>query len=104
MQYLSPEQTGRIGRIVDYRTDIYSMGCVLYQLLTGAMPLEGCGTDSMQLVHAILTRVPPSPHRMRPTKVPLMLSSFIMKYVPPHSDRCTADEKSTSGEHALNGN
>jgi len=85
LHYLSPEQTGRIGRIVDYRTDIFSLGVVLYQMLTGCLPLsKGTGPDmqdNLQLVHAILTQVPPTPAQLRPASIPLVLSHIIMKCI-----------------------
>src|SRR4051794_3973219 len=47
--YVSPEQTGRMNRSVDYRSDYYSLGVVLYELLTGHLPFES--DDPMELVH-----------------------------------------------------
>jgi serine/threonine protein kinase len=41
LAYMSPEQTGRMNRSVDYRTDLYSLGILLYELLTGSRPFHG---------------------------------------------------------------
>jgi histidine kinase len=49
LHYISPEQTGRMNRSVDYRTDLYSLGIVFYELLTGKRPFES--NDAMELVH-----------------------------------------------------
>ena len=98
LHFLSPEQTGRIGRIVDYRTDIFSLGVVLYQMLTGRLPLQRASSggggggggaepqDNLQLVHAILTQVPPSPAQLRPAAIPQILSAIIMKCIEKNPD------------------
>ena len=62
--YLSPEQTGRMNRPVDYRTDLYSLGAILYALATGRPPFEG--TDTLALIHAHLACAPPSPRERAP--------------------------------------
>lgn len=58
LMYISPEQTGRMNRIVDYRTDLYSLGIIYYEMLTGKLPFEY--TDAMEMVHAHLASQPPS--------------------------------------------
>jgi predicted ATPase/signal transduction histidine kinase len=62
--YWSPEQTGRMNRPVDYRTDLYSLGLTLYALVTGAPPFEE--TDPLALIHAHLARDPASPQGRAP--------------------------------------
>lgn len=64
LAYLSPEQTGRMGRPIDYRTDLYSLGMSLYQLLVGRLPFPT--TDVAELIHSHLAKEPPSPKRIRP--------------------------------------
>src|SRR4029079_13588392 len=49
LAYLSPEQTGRMNRPVDYRTDYYSLGVTFYELLTGVLPFRSA--DPLELVH-----------------------------------------------------
>lgn len=75
LPYLAPEQTGRMGRPVDQRADLYALGAVLYELATGAAPF-GTG-DPWRLSHEHLTRVPEPPARLRP-QVPAVLSDIIM--------------------------
>ncbi|UQA63493.1 AAA family ATPase [Polyangium aurulentum] len=57
LPYVSPEQTGRMNRGVDYRSDLYSLGVILYQALTGKRPFSA--TDPMELFHAHLASLPP---------------------------------------------
>ena len=59
LAYISPEQTGRMNRTVDYRTDYYSLGVTFYQLLTGELPF--ISSDPMELVHAHIAKTPVSP-------------------------------------------
>lgn len=74
--YISPEQTGRIGRAVDARTDLYSLGATFYELLTGAPPFVA--RDSIELLHAHLARRPRPPHEVN-ERVPAALSSIVLK-------------------------
>jgi len=59
LAYISPEQTGRMNRVVDYRTDLYSLGVMLYELWTGKLPFEEL--DPLALVHAHIARQPVPP-------------------------------------------
>ncbi|WP_432826404.1 AAA family ATPase [Dactylosporangium sp. CA-092794] len=75
LAYLAPEQTGRTGRWVDQRADLYALGATLYELATGAPPF-GSG-DPLRLTHDHLARVPVPPERVNPA-VPAPLSEIIM--------------------------
>ncbi|MCW6008234.1 diguanylate cyclase [Micromonospora sp. CPCC 205371] len=75
LPYLAPEQTGRTGRAVDQRADLYAVGATLYELATGRPPF-GAG-DPLQLVHDHLARVPVPPAEANPA-VPAALSEIIM--------------------------
>ncbi|MDZ8261443.1 AAA family ATPase [Nostoc sp. ChiQUE01b] len=55
--YLSPEQTGRMNRGIDYRTDFYSLGVTFYELLSGELPFQS--HDPMELVHCHIAKLPP---------------------------------------------
>ena len=59
LAYMSPEQTGRMNRGIDYRTDFYSLGVTFYELLTGQLPFNS--TDPMELVHCHIARIPTPP-------------------------------------------
>jgi predicted ATPase/GAF domain-containing protein len=73
--YLSPEQTGRMNRAIDYRSDFYSLGVTLYELLTGARPFES--DDPLELIHGHVARTPTFPTEINPD-IPEVLSRIIM--------------------------
>ena len=75
LPYLAPEQTGRTGRPVDHRADLYALGATLYELATGAPPF-GTG-DPLRMIHDHLTRVPVPPKVVNPA-LPPGLSAIIM--------------------------
>ena len=74
--YMSPEQTGRMNRTVDHRTDFYSLGVTLYEMLTNRLPFVG--SDPMDLVHGHIALVPPAPCEVDPA-IPRVLSDLVMK-------------------------
>lgn len=76
LAYISPEQTGRANRGVDYRTDFYSLGVTLFELLTGELPFNR--DDPMEMLHCHLAIQPPKVHEINP-EVPLILSEIISK-------------------------
>lgn len=76
LPYISPEQTGRMNRMVDYRSDIYSLGATFYYMLTGNPPFRS--TDPMEIVHSHIARVPRSPSQANPI-VPEQLSRIVLK-------------------------
>lgn len=76
LAYMPPEQTGRMNRAVDYRSDFYSLGATFYELLTGQRPF--LAADTLELVHAHLARRPDPPYELNP-HVPLPLSDIILK-------------------------
>ena len=76
LPYISPEQTGRINREVDYRTDFYSLGVTFYEMLTGKVPFES--SDPLELVHAHIAKKPRPPHRVDGS-IPRAVSDIVMK-------------------------
>jgi serine/threonine protein kinase len=76
LAYISPEQTGRMNRQVDYRTDLYSLGVILYELFTGQLPFES--GDALEMTHAHIARQPQPPHQID-TGVPGPVSDIILK-------------------------
>jgi len=73
--YMSPEQTGRMNRPIDDRTDLYSLGATLYALATGGPPFTG--TDILSLTHAHLTLAPRPPRELAPW-LPETVSTVIL--------------------------
>jgi PAS domain S-box-containing protein len=76
LAYMSPEQTGRMNRAMDYRTDFYSLGATLYELLTGQLPFPIA--DPMELVHCHIARQPAPPCEVKP-EIPQAVSDIVMK-------------------------
>ena len=74
--YVAPEQTGRMNRAVDSRADLYALGVVLYEMLTGRVPFEG--GDRAALIHAHLSLARVAPELYRPS-VPRALSEVVVK-------------------------
>jgi len=74
--YMSPEQTGRMNRSVDSRSDLYSLGITFYQMITGALPFNA--SDAMEWVHCHIARQPVPPSERR-ASVPGAVSQIIMK-------------------------
>jgi len=76
LPYLSPEQTGRINRAVDERSDLYSLGVVLYELMTRQLPFDS--KDPMEIVHCHIARIPDSPSNVS-SEIPEVISTIILK-------------------------
>ncbi|WP_375506044.1 AAA family ATPase [uncultured Nostoc sp.] len=76
LAYLSPEQTGRMNRLLDYRTDFYSLGVTFYELLTGQLPFPT--TDVLELVHCHIAKHPILPNEIN-TTIPKPVSDIILK-------------------------
>ncbi|MEP1079195.1 PAS domain S-box protein [Leptolyngbya sp. PL-A3] len=74
--YLSPEQTGRMNRMLDYRTDFYSLGVTFYELLTGQLPFPA--RDLLELVHCHIATPPIPLHELNAT-IPQPVSNLILK-------------------------
>ncbi|CAN1600676.1 protein of unknown function [Pseudomonas mediterranea] len=96
LAYMAPEQTGRMNRSIDSRSDLYSFGVTLYQMLTGSLPFTA--SDPIEWVHCHIARktLPPSE---RVATVPEMLSLIVMKLLAK-----TAEERyqtAASVEHDL---
>ena len=76
LSYISPEQTGRMNRVVDYRSDLYSLGVCYYELFCGQLPFVQA--DPMELVYCHLARSP-KPPRQVDAGLPEVLSDIILK-------------------------
>ena len=76
LAYISPEQTGRTNRRIDWRTDLYSLGITFYEMLTGKLPFVT--GDPLEMVHAHIARQPVAPYETQPA-IPQIVSSIIMK-------------------------
>src|SRR5216684_505890 len=76
LAYMAPEQTGRMNRSIDSRSDLYSLGVTLYEMLTGSLPFTA--SDAMEWVHCHIARQPVPPGE-RLTDVPAPISAIILK-------------------------
>ena len=80
--YMSPEQAS--GREVDHRTDIYSLGAVMFEMLTGRKPFQSRDTD--KLLHMIAYKAAAKPHEINPA-IPLALSKIVIKAMTKQPDK-----------------
>ena len=91
LPYISPEQTGRMNRMLDYRSDFYSLGATLYELFSGRLPFGS--REPMEIIHAHIARQPVPPDKMAP-HLPKTLSGMVMKLM---AKRAEARYQSHSG-------
>jgi len=83
LHYISPEQTGRIDREIDFRSDLYSLGITLYELATGQLPFIA---EPLELIHMHLAVTPKPPHQIN-GEVPEQLSRIILELLEKDPDR-----------------
>jgi serine/threonine protein kinase len=76
LAYMAPEQTGRMNRSVDSRSDLYAFGMTLYEMLTGSLPFTA--SDPLEWVHCHIARQPTPPGEREPN-VPASVSAIVMK-------------------------
>lgn len=78
LAYMSPEQTGRMNRSLDYRTDYYSLGITFYELLLGRLPFNA--DSATEWLHCHIARSPQPPHAVNP-EIPLPLSNIVIRLI-----------------------
>ena len=76
LAYMAPEQTGRMNRSIDFRSDLYSLGATLYEMLTGVLPFTA--SDPIEWIHCHIARQPTPPTERR-KEVPESLSAIVLK-------------------------
>src|SRR6202790_4419456 len=76
LAYMAPEQTGRMNRSIDSRSDLYSIGVTFYEMLTGVLPFTA--SDPMEWVHCHIAREPVTPDQYA-KEIPAPLSAIVMK-------------------------
>ena len=76
LSFMAPEQTGRMNRYIDSRSDLYSLGVTFYQMLTGRLPFTA--SDPMEWVHCHIARAPVPPREQLAT-IPEPISQLVMK-------------------------
>lgn len=76
LSYMSPEQTGRMNRTLDYRSDYYSLGVTFYEMLTGRLPFES--NDPLELIHCHIAKNPPKLTQFNP-EIPPAIEGLVLK-------------------------
>ncbi|MGB6296347.1 MAG: AAA family ATPase [Rivularia sp. (in: cyanobacteria)] len=76
LAYMSPEQTGRMNRVLDYRTDFYSLGVTFYEMLTGRLPFQS--NDPLELIHSHIAKQPLAIQQLNP-QVPKAIANVVVK-------------------------
>jgi serine/threonine protein kinase len=76
LAYMAPEQTGRMNRSIDSRSDLYALGVTFYEMLTGSLPFAA--SDPLEWVHCQIARPPAPPHE-RVESIPVCVSAIVMK-------------------------
>ena len=76
LAYMSPEQTGRMNRTLDYRTDFYSLGVTLYEMLTGQLPFQS--HEPLEIVYSHIAQAP-TPAQQLNSEIPSAISAIVMK-------------------------
>jgi predicted ATPase/signal transduction histidine kinase/tRNA A-37 threonylcarbamoyl transferase component Bud32 len=76
LAYMSPEQTGRMNRELDYRTDFYSLGVTFYEMLTGELPFQS--DDPLEMVYCHIAKLPVAPQQLN-SEIPAAISEIVMK-------------------------
>ena len=76
LPYISPEQTGRMNRDLDYRSDFYSLGITLFEMLTGDLPFQA--DSALEWVHSHISKSPASPSKIDPS-IPEAVSAIVLK-------------------------
>ncbi|MDY6935249.1 MAG: AAA family ATPase [Spirochaetota bacterium] len=76
LEYISPEQTGRINRVIDYRSDLYSLGITLYEMLMNDVPFNS--DDTLQLIHCQIAQKPIEPKTIN-KNIPEVISDITIK-------------------------
>ncbi len=75
LPYISPEQTGKVNRTIDYRSDYYSLGVTLYEIFTGQLPFSG---DGLEIAYSHIAKIPKEPKVVN-NEIPTAISDIIMK-------------------------
>src|SRR5919199_1911168 len=84
LAYISPEQTGRMNRMLDYRTDFYSLGVSFYELLVGQLPFVT--DDLLELVHCHIAKQPVPPHQVS-EEIPRIVSDIVVKLMAKNAEQ-----------------